>query len=101
VWAARRLSRNASRKPGEWQSFYILFQGPRFDANGKKIANAKFLGSSTMASRFRKTSRSTDPTRAAMNHAEAATNPLMLQGDHGPVAFKNIYWRPLREIIAR
>ena len=36
-------SRNASRRPGEWQSFYILFQGPRFDASGKKTANAKFL----------------------------------------------------------
>jgi hypothetical protein len=26
---------------------------------------------------------------------------LMLQGDHGPVAFKDIYVRPLRPIIAR
>jgi hypothetical protein len=32
-----------------------------------------------------------------MEIPEAATNPLMLQGDHGPVAFRNIYWRPLRE----
>jgi hypothetical protein len=36
-------------------------------------------------------------TRAHMEIPEAATNPLMLQGDHGPVAFRNIYWRPLRE----
>jgi hypothetical protein len=41
------------------------------------------------------------PTRAAANIPEAATNPLMLQGDHGPVAFRNIYIRPLREIIER
>jgi len=26
---------------------------------------------------------------------------VMLQGDHGPVAYKNIYWRPLRAIIER
>jgi hypothetical protein len=26
---------------------------------------------------------------------EAELNPLMLQGDHGPVAFRNIYYRPL------
>ena len=26
---------------------------------------------------------------------EAPENPLMLQGDHGPVAFRNIYFRPL------
>jgi hypothetical protein len=41
------------------------------------------------------------PTRAAMEHAEAPTNPLMLQGDHGPVAYRNIYLRPRREIIKR
>jgi 3-keto-disaccharide hydrolase len=29
---------NASRRPGEWQSFHIWFRGPRFDASGKKIA---------------------------------------------------------------
>jgi hypothetical protein len=28
-----------------------------------------------------------------MKIAEAALNPLMLQGDHGPVAFRNIYVR--------
>ena len=94
-------SRNASRKPGEWQSFYILFRGPRFDANGKKTANARFLRVVHNGLTIQKDVEVDGPTRAAMNHPEAATNPLMLQGDHGPVAFKNIYWRPLREIIAR
>jgi hypothetical protein len=41
------------------------------------------------------------PTRAGMNHPEAATNPIMLQGDHGPVAFRNIYVHALRPIIER
>jgi hypothetical protein len=27
---------------------------------------------------------------------EAPMNPLMLQGDHGPVAFRDIYIRPLQ-----
>jgi hypothetical protein len=36
-----------------------------------------------------------------MNIAEAPQNPIMLQGDHGPVAFRNIYIRPLRPIIER
>ena len=27
---------NASRRPGEWQSFQIWFQAPRFDRTGKK-----------------------------------------------------------------
>jgi hypothetical protein len=33
---------------------------------------------------------------AAMKHPEAATNPLMLQGDHGLIAYRNIYIQPLR-----
>ncbi len=41
------------------------------------------------------------PTRAAMDTPEAPTGPIMLQGDHGPVAYRNIYVRPLREIIKR
>lgn len=34
---------NASKPPGEWQSFDITFRAPRFDAFGKKIENAKFI----------------------------------------------------------
>ena len=94
-------SRNASRRPGEWQSFYIVFQAPKFDGNGKKIANAKFLRVVHNGLVVQKDVEVEGPTRAAMNIPEAAQNPLMLQGDHGPVAYKNIYWRPLRPIIAR
>ena len=32
---------NASKPPGQWQTFDITFRAPRFDASGKKIANAK------------------------------------------------------------
>ncbi|MEP7274350.1 MAG: hypothetical protein ABI882_22850 [Acidobacteriota bacterium] len=41
------------------------------------------------------------PGRAAMGHAEATTNPMMVQGDHGPVEYRNISVRPLREVIKR
>jgi len=40
-------------------------------------------------------------TRAHMEIPEAARNPIMLQGDHGPVAYRHIYIRPLRPIIER
>ena len=92
-------SRNASRKPGEWQSFYIAFRGPRFDASGKKIANAKFLRVVHNGFTIQRDVEVDGPTRAAMNLKEAAKNPLMLQGDHGPVAYRNVHWRALREII--
>ena len=38
------------------------------------------------------------PTRSGMEIPEAPLNPLMLQGDHGPVAYRNIYIRPLRPL---
>jgi len=94
-------SRNASRRPGEWQSYQIWFQAPRFDANGRKVANARFLRVLHNGLSVQNNVDVEGPTRAAMNIPEAAVNPIMLQGDHGPVAFRNMYIRPLREIIHR
>jgi hypothetical protein len=38
-------------------------------------------------------------TVASPDMPEATTNPVvMLQGDHGAVAFRNIYVRPLRPL---
>ena len=94
-------SRNASRRPGEWQSFHLWFRAPRFDAAGKKIENARFLRVVHNGLSVQGLVEVDGPTRAAMNLAEAATNPMMIQGDHGPVALRNIYWRPLRDLIKR
>jgi len=94
-------SRNASRRPGEWQSFYIWFRAPRFDAAGKKTENAKFIRVLHNGLSVQTNVEVEGSTRAAMEHAEAAVNPIMLQGDHGPVAYRNIFVRPLREIIKR
>lgn len=93
--------RNVSREPGQWQTYHIWFQAPRFDASGKKIAHAKFLRVVYNGVLVQKDVEVDGPTRAAMDHPEAASNPLMLQGDHGPVAFRNIYIRPLRPLIER
>ena len=41
------------------------------------------------------------PTRAHLEIPEAAQNPLMIQGDHGPVAIRNVHVRPLRPLIVR
>ena len=94
-------SRNACRRPGEWQSYHIWFRAPRFDTSGRKTANAKFIRVVFNGLSVQNNVEVDGPTRAAMDSPEAATNPIMLQGDHGPVAFRNIYVRPLREIIER
>jgi len=92
-------SRNASRRPGEWQSYQIWFRAPRFDSSGRKLENARFLRVLFNGLSVQDNVEVDGPTRAHMNHAEAAANPIMLQGDHGPVTFRNIYIRPLRPIV--
>ena len=94
-------SRNASRPPGEWQSFQIWFRGPRFDAAGKKTANAHFIRVLHNGLSVQENVEVEGGTRAHMSIPEAATNPIMLQGDHGPVAYRHVYIRPLRPIIER
>jgi hypothetical protein len=94
-------SRNASRRPGEWQSFQIWFRAPRFDAAGKKTENGRFLRVLHNGLTIQNNVEVEGGTRAHMPIPEAALNPLMLQGDHGPVAYKNIYIRPLRPVINR
>jgi hypothetical protein len=92
---------NAARRPGEWQSYQVWFRAPRFDAAGKKTAPARFERVLYNGLLVHKAVDAEGPTRAHASIPEAAMNPLMLQGDHGPVAFRNIYVRPLRELIVR
>lgn len=87
---------NASRAPGEWQSFEAVFRAPRFDSNGKKTENARFLWVKHNGVLVQENVEVTGGTRAHMNRDEAPTGPLMLQGDHGPVAYRNIRMTPLK-----
>jgi hypothetical protein len=87
--------RNASRPPGEWQSYHVWFRAPRFEG-GRKTANARFVRVVYNGLTVHSGVECDGPTRSALDIPEAAGNPIMLQGDHGPVAFRNIYVRPLR-----
>ncbi|MFP4092382.1 MAG: family 16 glycoside hydrolase [Cyclobacteriaceae bacterium] len=84
---------NASRAPGLWQHIHIKFQAPRFDANGNKIANARFEKVVLNGSTLHENVEVSGPTRAAAFLDEKHSGPLMLQGDHGPVAFRNIRYK--------
>jgi len=88
----------ADRPIGQWQSYHIWFQAPRFDAAGKKTANAKFLRVLHNGVLIHENVEREGPTQAAMKIPEAAANPLMLQGDHDQIAYRNIYIRPLRPL---
>ncbi len=91
---------NASKSPGEWQTFDVWFRAPRFDSSGRKIENARFLKVLHNGVLIHENVEVEGPTRASLENAEAPTGPLLLQGDHGPVAFRNIRIRPLSKIEA-
>jgi len=87
---------NASKAPGEWQSFDVVFRAPRFDATGKKTRNACFVKVMHNGKVIHENIELTGPTRAAQwENDEKATGPLMLQGDHGPVAYRNLQLKPI------
>jgi hypothetical protein len=86
---------NASRPPGEWQSFDVIFHAAKFDSSGKKLANARFERVLQNGILIHENFECTGPTRGAWNDADIPLGPLRLQGDHGPVGYRNIRLRPL------
>ena len=84
---------NASRAPGLWQHLYVKFTAPKFDANGKKISNARFDRVELNGMVIHQDVEVTGPTRASFDNNEVTTAPLMFQGDHGNVAFRNIKYK--------
>ena len=86
---------NMSKPPGEWQSYDVIFRAPKFDEAGNKLSNATFEKVVWNGEVVHENVEVDGPTRAAMPGDEKPKGPLMLQGDHGPVAYRNIR---LREI---
>jgi sugar phosphate isomerase/epimerase len=85
---------NVSRAPGQWQTFDIVFRAPRFDKKERKIANARFEKVVHNGTVIHADVELGGPTRASAYNDEKPTGPLMLQGDHGPVAYRNIRIEP-------
>ncbi len=80
---------NAALPPGEWQVLDMTFLAPRFDASGKKTAAARItavLNGKTVQDNLAVDT----PTGAAWKDRERPTGPILLQADHGPVAFRNV-----------
>ena len=84
---------NAAKAPGLWQHIKIKFTAPTFNNAGKKTKNAKFDEVWLNGVLLHKNIEVTGSTRAATFDTEAPIGPIMIQGDHGPVAFKNIKYK--------
>jgi len=81
---------NACKAPGEWQSLDISFTAPRFDKDGKKIANARLPKVTLNGKVIHDDVELKTPTGNLWVNAEMPEGPIMLQADHGPVAFRNV-----------
>jgi len=86
---------NASKPPGEWQVYDVIFRAPEFDDSGNKTSNATFEKVVWNGEIVHENVEVDGPTRAAMPGDEKPKGPLMVQGDHGPVAYRNIRIRAL------
>ncbi|MDO6820977.1 family 16 glycoside hydrolase [Zobellia sp. 1_MG-2023] len=84
---------NAAKAPGLWQHFRIIFHAPRFDESGNKIKNAEFKEVWLNGVLIHENIEVSGPTRGGISKGEVSKAPLMIQGDHGPVALKNVKYK--------
>jgi hypothetical protein len=85
---------NACKAPGEWQKLHAIFLAPRFDTDGKKTTNARLLRVTLNDKVIHDNVELKTPTGHNWTRKESARGPLLLQGDHGPVAFRQVRVRP-------
>ncbi len=90
---------NAAKPAGEWQTLEVVFQAPRFAKNGKKSENARFIRVLLNDQIIHENVElQWSIVHAWRTKDEVARGPLYLQGDHGPVAYRNIRVRPIGSV---
>jgi len=74
---------DAALRPGEWQTYDILLVGRRVTVslNGTEVVSNRVIPGIT---------------GGALDSNEASPGPLMLQGDHGPIEYRNVVITPGR-----
>ena len=83
---------NVAKAPGLWQHLKVIFRAPKFNEKGKKISDAIFEQVYLNGALIHIQVKVTGPTRASIYEDEQPAGPLMFQGDHGNIAFRNIQY---------
>jgi hypothetical protein len=89
---------NACRKPGEWQTFDIIFESPRFDDKGKlvKPGYATVLQNGLVVQNHSELKGSTAWDRAPAYEPHPLRQPIHLQWHGNPVRYRNIWVREIK-----
>jgi hypothetical protein len=90
---------NACRPPGRWQTYDIVFHGPRFDKAGKLVRPAvvSVLHNGVLVQDHVAVMGPTEHMKRPPYHVTPDKLPLMLQDHNHPVRFRNLWVRELTE----
>lgn len=85
---------NASRPPGKWQVYDIIFRAPRFDNKGN-ITEKPILTVLHNGVLIQNNVEINGPTAGAISETESPKGPIFLQDHNHPVKYRNIWVREL------
>jgi 3-keto-disaccharide hydrolase len=88
---------NASRAPGQWQTYDIVFKAPKFDDQGRVIERARItvVHNGVLVQNNVEIYGTTSNDKPALYVAHAAKAPLQLQNHGNLVRYRNIWIRQL------
>lgn len=91
---------NACRKPGEWQTYDILWTAPRFAADGKLASPAYItvLHNGVLIQNHFELEGDTPYNRPPSYQPHGDKGPISLQYHGNPVRFRNIWVREVQEV---
>lgn len=88
---------NACRKPGEWQTYDIIFEAPQWDAEGNLLKKAfiTVIHNGVVTHHRQDYLGSTGHKKVANYNRVTGRGPIELQNHNNPVRFRNIWIREL------
>src|SRR5262245_51970104 len=94
---------NACRKPGEWQTYEIIFTAPRFDESSKEVKVLKpgyvtVIHNGVVVQNHFELQGGTYYDRPAAYEKHPVKQPIRLQNHGNPVKYRNIWLREIKPL---
>ncbi len=94
---------NASKKPGEWQSYDIIFTAPRFDEQSKEVkvlapGYVTVIHNGVVVQNHFALHGNTNYDRPAAYEKHPLKQPIRLQNHSNPVKYRNIWIREIKAL---